>query len=207
MKLIRRDWNVVARARQGRFEQAKWHLGYFGTVGETQIDDLLVVTVPDVDEILAHMADNDECDGAMFEHFEWIRPVHRKFRFGNDEQFFGKATRAIAKLAPRVADSRFCIRTTAHGTALGRDVWELDGLEDALYNAVLRGLHQRSEHATISRTDCDLLVDVEIVHRTAGLACWSRAQLQAYPFLNFADWEGPTISSIATPRSSSRPRR
>ena len=200
---LRRDWNVLATPRDGRFEQAKLHLCYLGITVEAPFDDLLLLEVPDIDELLEYLTDDQQCDSAMFEHFESIRPVRSEFAFETRGDFFERASELIGELAPKLGGERFSIRVHSRGGPLPED----DGaIENRLYNDLLGRLRELNEEATIGRTDCDFLIDVETVARTAGISMWDRADLRQYPFLGFRRWQGPLLSSDARSRSSGRLR-
>lgn len=201
---IRRGWNVIAKPRKGCFERAKWHMYYLGTTVESGHGNLLVAAVSDIDEMLDYLVDREGCDSAMFRCFECIRPLRSEFEFETSEEFLDQATELIGGLAPKLAGKRFCIRLNSRGRPLPED----DGLvENALYNALLERLEDYHDPGQIGHGSCDVLIDVETVDNAAGIAMWTRSELERYPFLGFRGWEGPILSSDARSRSSERPRR
>jgi hypothetical protein len=200
---MRSEWNVIAEPREGCFEQAKWHMYYLGTTAEAGHGNLLIASVPDIDEMLEFLVDRSDCDMAMFQCFECIRPMHWEFDFETSEEFLDRASEMIGRLAPKLAGKRFCIRLNTRGRPLPED----EGfVENALYNSLLDRLQDSRDPGQIGRGSCDVLIDVETVGNSAGIAMWTRSELERYPFLGFRGWEEPIISSDARSRSSARPR-
>lgn len=182
MSLQLTDWNAVAQVDEAHFGPAKFNLLKMGTVGETDWRDTLVLRVDDLDALLDRLERRFQADTGLFEVIRYVRPIHRHFQFDTPADFKSSVLDAALGFRSRLIGRHFDIRTSLRGSTEEFDPEEFrlrlgDVLQETLQGATTR--------PTPSDRLPEMLLDLETVGQTGGLACWSRPQLKRYPFLRF----------------------
>lgn len=181
MSLIRTDWNVVAELEQGHFATGKWHLDWLGAVpGETGRSDLLVATVPDVGRWLDELLDRWRVGWSVFDDFRYIRPVDAKLEFDTDSEFIDRAGGLALELAPRLSGCFCSIHVESRGY---HEDETIERVETEIRSALEDQLGETYWSQTDGAGDDHVLIDLEIVDGTAGIAAWTSEEREKYPFL------------------------
>lgn len=185
MSLVRTNWNVVARLEPGCFATGKWHLDRVGGLpGETDDPELLVATVPDVDRWLARLLDKWRVGWSMFDDFRYIRPVRKKVAFDSEAEFYDRAGALALDFASRIAGKRVAI----HAEARGFERTDPGGRICRILRRVLTDrLDVTCEQEIGALGGGDVVIDLEIVGGTAGIAVWSTEERERFPFLGLTD--------------------
>jgi tRNA(Ser,Leu) C12 N-acetylase TAN1 len=171
-----RDWNVIATVRHD-YNDAIALLRRFGAVGETGLYNVLVMRVPDVRELLDQITQLPT--EQFFSTVSHIVPVTHKLRFATSEEFERTVSELVLAWAPRLAGSRFHVRIRHRG----QPVLHSHGFEQRLGGELLDELERRGTPGRIAMEDPDAVIAIETIRDEAGLAMWTRAELDRYPFV------------------------
>jgi tRNA(Ser,Leu) C12 N-acetylase TAN1 len=175
------EWNVVASTGEGMYKKARAVLTKLGKVGDTPYHNVLVMWVADVHEALEALRSLGENDPKVR---EWVRhfvPVSTAFWFMSPEQFEAKATEALNAFLPQLTGKSFYVRMHRRGFK-GRLAQHEE--ERMLGEVILGALAARGAVAHVAFEDPDAVVVIETVGQRAGLALWTREELERYPFLH-----------------------
>jgi tRNA(Ser,Leu) C12 N-acetylase TAN1 len=173
------DWNVVVTITDKHFRDAWDLLRPLGDVGRTYYYNVLVMKVVDITELMEAMRERMEYPDTVAA-IARVAPVSDTFNFQSLEEFQSKAKDIAATYLPRLVGHSFHVRMHRRG-------WK--GKIEAPVQERLVGeyLFEELEHSgTPSRIDFvdpDVIVAIETLNNRAGLAFWTRASLQRYPFL------------------------
>ena len=171
------DWNVVVTTAELRYPDAKAWLTKFGTVGDTDYYNVLVMRVEDVQAFLETIREELATPPAP----HWlgrILPLTITFRFQNPEQFEREACEAVQPWADRLRGKRFHVRMHRRGFR-GR---LLSQHEELFLDRFL--LEQAADaQSQIDFEDPDVIIALETVGQQGGVSYWTREQRQRYPFL------------------------
>lgn len=174
-------WNVVVTVQEHGFKQAREFLHEFGKINKTDYFNVLVMQVDDIEEFLEAIRAAISIHGKILDVIARIMPVTDNFQFQTAEEFEVKAQQVVTSWQSRLAGKRFHVRMHRRGFK-GRMSSQIE--ERFLDSVIMKSLVQNSESpAIIDFDDPDYIVTVETVGQVAGLALWSREQLQRYPFL------------------------
>jgi tRNA(Ser,Leu) C12 N-acetylase TAN1 len=174
------DWNVVATARDRRFNQALGFLRRLGTAHRTGLYNVLVLKTADVRAFLEALRVRWADDPAAAAVIGRVIPATRTFEFQTPEEFEARAREAALALAPELAGKSFHVRFHRRG-------WKRwhpgPGGERFLDKALLGALEAAGTPGRIAFDDPDAVVVVETVGGRGGLSVWGREDLKRYPFL------------------------
>lgn len=174
------DWNVVVTANEGGFKQACELLAPFGRVKATSYFNVLTLRVDDtgtfLDELERRLAAAAEAGDCIAR----IMPVTQNFAFQSPEEFEAKAVAAIEPWLARFAGCRFHVRLHRRGFK-GRMTSPVE--ERFLDHHIIGRLQAEGRDAEVDFDDPDLILAVETVDQRAGLALWTRDELQRHPLL------------------------
>ena len=187
MPLVLRDWNVVATVDPERFGPAKFDLMQLGRVGETNFPGVVVMRVPGIDEFLGQLEHHLTGTSNFFEAVRTVRPVYRHFTFETPESFRSRIVEMVLQAAPSLQGRSFDARVTLRGVTEELDA---ESMRRDLREAICERLEDEGERAVVETERADVVLDVESVERSGGLALWSRAEIERYPFLGFDGLEG-----------------
>ncbi|WP_455208877.1 hypothetical protein [Kaarinaea lacus] len=175
------DWNVVVTVQEHGFKQAREFLHEFGRVHKTEYFNVLVMQVNDVEQFLEDMRTAISVNARILEAIARIMPVTDCFMFQSPVEFEEKAQSVVEKWLALLSGKRFHVRMHRRGFK-GR--LSSQNEEKLLDSVILSSLQQQDESlAKIDFDDPDYIIAVETVGQAAGLALWTREQLQRYPFL------------------------
>jgi len=171
------DWNVVVTVRHD-FDRAVALMSELGAIERTGLYNVIVMRVPDVRELLDRIA--RKRDPRFFATISHVVPVMYKLTFETAEEFESKARDIILAWAPELAGKSVHLRMRRRGHK-----GELHGLEleRRLGDALLDELEQRGTPGRFVVDDPDAVIAIETIRDEAGLALWTRSDLDRYPFL------------------------
>jgi tRNA(Ser,Leu) C12 N-acetylase TAN1 len=174
------DWNVVASTAEGTYKNARAILKKLGMVAATPYHNVLVMWVTDVHEALEALRRLGETDPKIFQCVRHFVPVSAAFSFMSPEQFETRAQEAVRAFLPQLAGRSFHVRMHRRGFK-GRLAQHEE--ERRLGETILTALSASGSTARVAFEDPDAVVIIETVGQRAGLALWTREQLDRYPFL------------------------
>jgi len=171
-------WNVIVTVRQD-FDRAVGLLRRLGTIERTGLYNVLALRVPDVRALLEQIA-RLPADEHFFTTISHVVPVTHKLAFATAEDFERKALEIVLAWAPELAGKSLHVRMRRRGHK-----GELHGLEleRRFGRALLDELARRGTPGRFVLDDPDAVIAIETIHDEAGLALWTRADLERYPFL------------------------
>jgi tRNA(Ser,Leu) C12 N-acetylase TAN1 len=174
------DWNVVVSAREGEFNRAKQLLSALGAVSGSDYLNVLVMRVEAPKQFLEILRERLAREPEWFAVLGRLMPVTLTFTFQSPAEFESKASAAVQVFAPQPANKRFHVRMNRHGFKGRLSSHEEERI---LGKALLGALECTGTPGQITFTDPDVIVDVETLGNRAGLALWTREDLQRYAFL------------------------
>jgi len=172
------DWNVVVTVRRD-FARAIGLLRRLGAIERTGLFNVIVMRAPDVRALLEQITELPTTE-RFFETISHVVPITHKLRFATVDDFEQQARDIVLAWAPRVAGKSVHVRVRRRGHK-----GELHGMEieRRLGAALLDELARRGTPARIALDDPDIVIAIETLRDEAGLALWTRAELERYPFL------------------------
>lgn len=174
------DWNVIVKVQEHSFSRAYLLLEELGKVSQSDFENVLLLKV---DSIYSFMDDFNRKlakEPRLLKSFSRIVPLNTIFSFQSVTEFETKAKEIALSLLPNLADRSFYVDMHRLGLK-GQISSEVE--EDFLDRTLLEELEKRGSSATVDFEDPDVLIAVETVSHQAGLACWTREDLQNYPWL------------------------
>lgn len=175
-----RDWNVLATARQGGFARARRLLAGLGEVAETRYYNVLLARVADPRGLPGRLAEMAAADPEAAACLARVAPADRTFTFQDAEEFLRRGREAVLALAPALAGRSFHLRLHRRGF---RGALHAHEAERALAGAILEALAAAGRPARVVLEDSDAVVAMETIGSQAGLALWTREDLQRWPLL------------------------
>ncbi len=172
------DWNVIVTVRHD-FSRAMNLLRTFGAVERTGLFNVIMMRVPDVRALLEQI-EQDRAHERFFETISHIEPIMHKLTFSTGEDLEQKALQIALAWAPQLADKSLHVRMRRRGLK-----GELHGaeVERRIGRALLEELARRGTPGRFAPEDPDVVIAIETLHNEAGLALWTRDDLERYPFL------------------------
>jgi len=172
------DWNVVVTVRRD-FPRAIALLRELGTIERTRLYNVLVMRVPDVRALLEHIAQRP-ADEHFFDTISHVVPVTNKLWFETADELAQKVQQAALAFAPQLAGASVLVRLRRRGRTPALHAHEI---ERRIANALLDELARRGTPGRLELHDPDAVIAIEAMRDEAGLALWTRADLDRYPFL------------------------
>ena len=180
MKNMETGWNVVVTVYDREFGQARRLMAPFGAVAKTDFRNVFVMKVDDVRGFMTEVERTLCEDASISNSISRIVPVTDSFRFQQTEEFERKARDVVTQWIPALAGARFHVRMHRRGFK-GRLSSQHE--EQFLDRHILATLRAKGRDATVDFHDPDFIIIVETVGQEAGLACWSRDELNAFSML------------------------
>lgn len=194
------DWNVVVTVRQD-FNRAIALLRKLGVVERTGLFNVLVMRVPDARDLLEQIAKRP-AEERFFATISHVVPVTHKLSFSTAEELERKARDIVLTWAPELAGKGLHVRMRRRGHK-----GELHGLEleQRIGSALLDELARRGTPGRFALADPDAVIAIETLRDDAGLALWSRADLERYPFLRASIERGAERKAARVPTPGAPP--
>jgi tRNA(Ser,Leu) C12 N-acetylase TAN1 len=175
-----RLWNVVVSVNNGGLREAVESLHRFGPVAKTEFFNVLVVQAENPQAMLDTLVEEQQSDPRRYAWINRVVPVKDGFLFQSPAEFDTKARERLLALLPKLAGKRFHVRVHRRGFK-GRLAKRQE--EQKLARFLLESLSAAGTNGHIDPDDPDAVVDIETVAQQAGVALWTRDQLQRYPFV------------------------
>jgi hypothetical protein len=172
------DWNVIVTVRED-FDRAVALLRELGAVERTGLYNVILMRVPDVRALLEQIAQLP-AEEHFFGAISHVVPITHKLWFANAEEFEHKARDVVLAWAPELAGKSLHVRMRRRGREGELHAHEL---ERRLADAELAELARLGTPGRIAMEDADAVIVIETIRDEAGLALWTRADLERYPFL------------------------
>ncbi len=174
------DWNVLINVHEHRFSRAYLLFGKFGKVYQSDFEDILLMKVESIPDFLETFNQRMLKDSTLEVVASRIVPVTSTFVFQSQEEFETKAKEAVLNWIPKLAGKKFYVRMHRKGSKDQIDRHEEETFLDLI---ILQELEAIGKPGKIASVDPDILVAIEAVSHQAGLSCWTRQDLQKYPWL------------------------
>lgn len=196
------DWNVIVTVRQD-FDRAISLLRRLGAVERTDLYNVILMHVPDVHALLEQIAQRPEEDGflATISH---VIPITDKVPFATAEELELNLRAVVRTWLPELAGKAMHVRVRRRGHK-----GELHGveLEQRIAQSLLDELDRRGTPGRIALDDPDVVIAIETIRDEAGLALWTHADLERYPFLRASIERGADRHAAPASRESAPSRR
>lgn len=175
------DWNAVATVRKGGYDEARSILQRYGTVAKSDFFNTLLLRVIDYRELLDLLHEQRASDPESVAALARVMPVTLAFTFQSPEEFETKARQAVEAWLSTLGGKSFYLRMHRRGFK-GR----LSGQEEERFldRYLLEALERAGAPGRICFEEPDAVIALETVGQRAGMALWTRADLQRYPLLH-----------------------
>jgi tRNA(Ser,Leu) C12 N-acetylase TAN1 len=173
-------WNVVVNLREHGFRRAFKLLQGLGAVYTTDFLNVLVMEVSNIPRFLETLNAWSLDDPNLLKLLARVVPVTCTFSFQSPEEFETKAKEAVLYWLPQLAGKNFHVRMHRRGFKGRISSPEEERFLDKI---ILEELGKRGNPGHITFKDPDAILVLETVGQQAGLSCWTREDLQRYPFL------------------------
>ena len=174
------DWNVLVKVEEHSFSPAYLLLEKLGRVYQSDFENLLLINVTNIPRFLADCDRLFQEDPNLPNLFERIVPITKTFDFQSAAEFETKVKKIVLEWLPMLAGKKFHVRMHRIGYKDRIDRHEEETFLDLV---ILQELEKLGKPGLIGGVDPDIIVAVETVTERAGLACWTRQDLQNYPWL------------------------
>ncbi len=175
------DWNVVVSVYDRGYKRARELLQEFGAVSKTDFYNVLVMAVTDIPQMMEALRERWDTDDEVRSSLARVMPVSHSFTFQTPEEFEAKAKEAVLTWVPELAGKRFHVRMHRRGF---KGKLSSQDEERFLDWFLLQNLEKAGPPGHVSFEDPDAILAVETISQRAGLALWTREDLQRYPFLH-----------------------
>ncbi|MGE3765293.1 MAG: THUMP domain-containing protein [Kofleriaceae bacterium] len=192
------DWNVIVTVRRD-FARAIGLLRRFGAVERTGLFNVLLVQVNDVGALLDQIAELPATE-RFFATISHVVPITRKLSFATADELERKARDIVLAWAPELSGKSVHVRMRRRGHKGEIHAHEI---EQRLGRALLDELARRGAPGRFALDDPDAVIAIETIRDQAGLALWTRADLERYPFLRSSIERGSSrLAQPASPESA-----
>lgn len=174
------DWNVSIDVCEHSFSSAYLLFEKFSKVYQSDFESILLMKVASIPQFLADLNLRIEKDPSIVNLFNRVVPVTSTFSFRSQAEFETKAKKAVLKWLPVLEGKKFYVRMHCKGMKDRIDRHEEETFLDLV---ILQELEQIGKAGQIGGLDPDVFIAVETVLDRAGLSCWTRQDLQKYPWL------------------------
>jgi hypothetical protein len=174
------DWNVVISVHENGYTRARQLLQRFGPVHYTDYYNVLVMKVDDTHRLLEGLRLRVAENPAILAAIARVMPAVRCFDFQSHNDFEAKAREAALAWVPDLSHKSFHVRLHRRGL---KDQLPKPEEERFLDHALLEALERGGTPGRIAFADPDAILAIETIDHRAGLALWTRDDLQRYPFL------------------------
>lgn len=174
-------WNVVVTLPEATAPQARRVLRRWGWVHRTGYFHVLVMAVSDPDGFVHELGEAVAETPGILNFIAHVFAAEWTFDFASVEEFERKARDLALGWVPQLAGKRFHIRLHRRGL---KGVLSTPKEERFLDEALLEALNTAGTPGYIGFDDPDFVIHIETIDRRAGMALWSRDDMQRYPFLS-----------------------
>lgn len=175
-----KDWNVVVTVNADRFISACEQLEPLGRVERTNYYNILVIWVADVEDFVQTLGEWMETYADTREALSRVAPARDAFDFRDPDDFRRQAKEILRRYAERLDGGSFHVRMHRRGW---KEKLSTTGLEKELGSFLFDEIESRGAAAKVEFDDPEAIVAIDTVDNRAGMALWSRDELQRFPFL------------------------
>jgi tRNA(Ser,Leu) C12 N-acetylase TAN1 len=175
-----RDWNVIVSVESRRFRIAREALRDLGRVSRTPFYNILALKVADIPALLATLSEWQSLNPQILSCVSRIAPATETFSFSTKHEFEENACKSALKFVPQLAHKGFYVRIRRRGH---KELISSHDQERLLDDALLAALQAADTPGRIAFEDPDAVIAVDTVGDWAGMALWTRQDLEQYPFL------------------------
>ncbi|HEU4727841.1 MAG TPA: THUMP domain-containing protein, partial [Kofleriaceae bacterium] len=194
-------WNVIVTVRRD-FGRAIRLLRKLGATERTGLFNVLLMRVPDVRALLEQIA-QVPADEHFFETISHVVPVTHKLSFSTADDFERGARDIVLGWLPQLAGKSVHVRMRRRGHK--GELHALD-IERRLGGALIEELARRGTPGHVVLDDPDAVIAIETIRDEAGLALWTRSDLERYPFLRASIERGASRRAAPVPTGSAPSR-
>lgn len=173
------DWNVVVTCRQGGTRVVRRALHPLVRLRRSGFRNVLIGRVNDVDAFLAGVAELIEQRRSLGSSLGKLLPVAGTFAIDIPRLHEQLAAEA-AVFVDRLVGCSFHVRVERRGN---KGIINTQVTERALGDALYAALQARGEKPTITFTDPDVIVAVELIGGVAGFELVTREMRLRFPFV------------------------
>ena len=170
----------MVSVREGGYTRARQLLQRYGPVYHTDYYNVLVMKVDDIHRLLEELRARAAEDCSILAAVARVAPAVRCFDFRSHDDFEARAREAALAWVPELAHRAFHVRLHRRGL---KEQLPHPEEEQFLDDALLEALERAGTPGRIRFEDPDAILAVETVGHRAGLALWTREDLERYPFL------------------------
>ncbi len=174
------DWNVVVSVNERGFAMAREILAAYGRTQRTHYHNVLVMKVASPADFLRQLDERLRFNADLLAYVSRIAPATHAFDFSTPEDFERRVRVVLPTWTPQLRGKTFHVRMHRRGLK-GLMVSPVE--ERFLDELLLAALADAGAPGAVRFDDPDAIIDVETVDHRAGLALWTRADLERYPFL------------------------
>jgi hypothetical protein len=187
------DWNVIVTVRRN-LRAVMSRLRPYGVVERTGLDNVLVLRVPRIRQFLDQLED---ASPRLLDGLSHVIPATHVMRFTDADTLERDARAIVLGWALELAGKRvhLRVRSRVNPRELARRIGE----------ALTTELERRGSRCELVTLDADATITLDTIDDTAGMARWTREDLDRYPFLR-ASLQRPlhTRAPLALPSAPSR---
>lgn len=192
------DWNVIITVRRD-FDRAIRFLRKLGTVEPTGLYNVLVMRAPDVPALLDQV-DELAAREPIFDVISHIVPVTHKVGFTTADELVRRASEIALAWAPELAGKTMHVRMRRRGH---KGEFHSQDIERSIGDAVFDELERLGTSCRFALFDPEAVIAIESVRDDAGLALWTRADLERHPWLRASIERGASRQpQVAAPESA-----
>ncbi len=174
------DWNVLIDVQEHSFGPAYLLFEKLGTVYQSDFENILLLKSDSIPHFLETFNSKISDDPDLLNLIHRIVPVTATFSFQSQSEFETKAKEVVLQWLPNLAGKSFYVDMHRRGL---KDLISSDYEEEFLDLMLLEELEKIDSPGQIDFADPDMLINLETVSHQAGLSCWTREDLQKYPWL------------------------
>ena len=174
------DWNVLVNVHEHSFSRTYLLFEKLGKVYQGDFENVLLMKVENISQFLETFDAKLKADPSLLEFISKITPVTSTFSFQSSSEFEDKAKQIVLEWLPNLTGKKFHVTMHRRGF---KDLISSHHEEYFLDQFILDELDKIGETGKIRYEDPDAIIDVETVSQQAGLSCWTREDLQKYPWL------------------------
>lgn len=174
------DWNVVVTIYQDGFRRVRRALERLAPTQPSPYRNVLVMQADDPLDLLTAIERQTEQDTALYDAISRVAPAMRSFNFQSVDEFRENAKSILLEWVPRLAGQSFHVRVHRRRAAGDLRASEAERFFD---NVILAATAQAEPPARISFTAPDAVIAIDVIDDRAGMALWSREDLERHRLL------------------------
>lgn len=178
------DWNVLVDVREHCFSSTYLLLEKFGTVYQSDFENILLMKIDDTARFLAYLNSRIEKEPSIANLFNRVVPVTKTFSFQSQSEFKTKAKEVVLEWLPILEGKQFYVRMHRKGM---KDCIDRHKEETFLDLVILQELERIGKPGLIGGIDPDVIVVVETISNQAGMSYWTSQDLKRYPWLKLTE--------------------